>query len=64
MIEYQMAARGLNDAAVLQAMNAVPREEFIPGELVEFAPTDCSEPNYFPTLYSCTDDSPVGIDTP
>ncbi|MFT6895796.1 MAG: protein-L-isoaspartate(D-aspartate) O-methyltransferase [Paraglaciecola sp.] len=44
MIEYQMAARGLNDTAVLQAMNAVPREEFIPAELVEFAYNDSPLP--------------------
>ena len=44
MIEYQMAARGLDDEAVLRAMNAVPREEFVPTELVEFAYNDSPLP--------------------
>jgi protein-L-isoaspartate O-methyltransferase len=30
MIEYQMAARGLDDKTVLKAINALPREEFVP----------------------------------
>lgn len=44
MIEYQMAARGLDDQAVLRAINAVPREEFVPTELVEFAYNDSPLP--------------------
>jgi protein-L-isoaspartate(D-aspartate) O-methyltransferase len=44
MIEYQMAARGLDDEAVLRAINAVPREEFVPTELVEFAYNDSPLP--------------------
>lgn len=44
MIEYQLKARGLTDTAVLQAMNAVPREQFVPSELVELAYNDSPLP--------------------
>jgi protein-L-isoaspartate(D-aspartate) O-methyltransferase len=44
MIEYQMVARGLHDEAVLNAMSAVPREKFVPSELVEFAYHDAPLP--------------------
>lgn len=44
MIEYQLAARGLQDEAVLKAVSAVPREEFVPTELVEFAYSDSPLP--------------------
>lgn len=44
MVDYQLAARGLSDQAVLDAVNAVPREEFIPTELVEFAYRDSPLP--------------------
>lgn len=44
MIEYQLAARGLHDQSVLNALNAVPREEFVPTELVEFAYNDSPLP--------------------
>jgi protein-L-isoaspartate(D-aspartate) O-methyltransferase len=44
MIDYQLSARGLRDQAVLDAVNAVPREEFVPAELVEFAYTDSPLP--------------------
>lgn len=37
MIEDQLIARGLKDEAVIQAIGNVPREEFVPIELVEFA---------------------------
>lgn len=40
MIEHQMVARGLRDDEVLSAMSAVPREKFVPPELVEFAYSD------------------------
>lgn len=40
MIDYQMAARGLHDQMVLDLVNAVPREEFVPADLVEFAYRD------------------------
>src|SRR2546425_7567494 len=33
MIEKQLRGRGVNDAAVLAAMTAVPRHEFVPEEL-------------------------------
>jgi len=44
MIEYQLAARGLRDQAVLNAVAAVPREEFVPTDLVEFAYRDSPLP--------------------
>ena len=44
MIDYQMAARGLHDQMVLDAVNAVPREEFVPTDLVEFAYRDSPLP--------------------
>lgn len=44
MIEYQLAARGLGDQTVLNAVAAVPREEFVPTELVEFAYRDSPLP--------------------
>src|SRR2546421_12760416 len=44
MIERQLVARGIRDAAVLQAMAEVPREEFVPHELVEFAYEDTPLP--------------------
>jgi protein-L-isoaspartate(D-aspartate) O-methyltransferase len=44
MIEYQLAARGLRDQAVLDAVAAVPREEFVPTDLVEFAYRDSPLP--------------------
>ncbi|MGB7450697.1 MAG: protein-L-isoaspartate(D-aspartate) O-methyltransferase [Lysobacterales bacterium] len=44
MIDYQLLARGLHDQTVLDAVNAVPREEFVPTELVEFAYHDSPLP--------------------
>jgi protein-L-isoaspartate(D-aspartate) O-methyltransferase len=44
MIDYQLLARGLRDQNVLDAINAVPREEFVPTELVEFAYSDTPLP--------------------
>ena len=44
MIERQLVARGLHDQAVLTALSAVPREKFIPTELVEFAYRDSPLP--------------------
>ena len=44
MIDYQLAARGLHDQTVLNAVNTVPREEFVPTELVEFAYSDSPLP--------------------
>ena len=44
MIDYQLAARGLRDTTVLNAVDAVPREEFVPTELVEFAYSDSPLP--------------------
>ncbi len=44
MIEYQLAARGLDDKTVLDAVGAVPREAFVPTDLVEFAYQDSPLP--------------------
>ncbi len=44
MIDYQLAARGLHDLSVLDAVNAVPREAFVPTELIEFAYKDSPLP--------------------
>lgn len=44
MIEYQLKARGLENEAVIQAISVVPREEFVPTELVEFAYHDSPLP--------------------
>ena len=40
MVEAQIAARGVRDTRVLQAMRTVPREAFVPEELAEFAYMD------------------------
>src|SRR5918994_2224520 len=40
MVEAQIAARGVRDARVLEAMRTVPREAFVPEELAEFAYMD------------------------
>lgn len=40
MVRTQIAARGVHDRAVLEAMLAVPREAFLPEELHEFAYDD------------------------
>jgi len=44
MIDYQLEMRGLRDKTVLDAVKAVPREEFVPTELVEFAYNDTPLP--------------------
>jgi protein-L-isoaspartate(D-aspartate) O-methyltransferase len=44
MIDYQLTARGLRDKVVLNAIKNVPREEFVPAELVEFAYSDSPLP--------------------
>jgi protein-L-isoaspartate(D-aspartate) O-methyltransferase len=40
MVRTQIAARGIGDPAVLEAMRSVPREAFLPPELAEFAYED------------------------
>jgi protein-L-isoaspartate(D-aspartate) O-methyltransferase len=40
MVEAQIAARGVRNTRVLEAMRAVPREAFVPEELAEFAYED------------------------
>jgi protein-L-isoaspartate(D-aspartate) O-methyltransferase len=37
MVEFQLARRGITDQRVLDAFRSVPREEFLPEELAEFA---------------------------
>src|SRR2546421_2656485 len=44
MIERQLVARGIRDEHILRAMAEVPREEFVPHELVEFAYEDTPLP--------------------
>lgn len=44
MVEHQIAARGVRDPRVLEALNAVPREAFIPERLAEFAYEDTPLP--------------------
>src|SRR2546423_5095919 len=44
MVERQLMARGIRNPAVLRAMAEVPREEFVPHELVEFAYADTPLP--------------------
>ncbi|SCZ86128.1 protein-L-isoaspartate(D-aspartate) O-methyltransferase [Nitrosomonas mobilis] len=44
MIDTQLSARGLHDETVLNAVTAVPREDFVPTELVEFAYNDSPLP--------------------
>lgn len=44
MVDRQIAARGVTNPRVLDAMRTVPREDFVPGELAEFAYEDCPLP--------------------
>ncbi len=44
MLEKQLKARGIKDSRVLNAMKEVPREEFIPKDLVEYAYSDAPLP--------------------
>ena len=44
MVRTQIAARGVGDPAVLEAMRGVPREAFLPPELGEFAYSDAPLP--------------------
>jgi protein-L-isoaspartate(D-aspartate) O-methyltransferase len=44
MVRYQIAARGVRDRRLLDAMRAVPREAFMPEELEEFAYEDTPLP--------------------
>ena len=37
MVERQIANRGLREPAILEAFRAVPREEFVPESMREFA---------------------------
>jgi protein-L-isoaspartate(D-aspartate) O-methyltransferase len=44
MVRGQIAARGIRDRAVLEAMASVPREAFLPPQLTEFAYEDAPLP--------------------
>ena len=44
MVERQIAARGIDDAAVLEAMRSVPRELFVPDDEVPYAHEDSPLP--------------------
>ncbi len=44
MVEKQLAARGIRDPRVLQAMRKIPREEFVPAGVCELAYSDAPLP--------------------
>lgn len=44
MVEFQLARRGIDDEFLLEAFRAVPREEFLPKNLAEFAYQDTPLP--------------------
>src|SRR3954470_7815273 len=44
MVEHQIARRGVRDDRVLRAMGEVPREVFLPAELIEFSYEDTPLP--------------------
>lgn len=44
MVEYQLRARGINDARVLAAFELIPRHLFVPQEAREWAYEDCPHP--------------------
>ena len=44
MIKSQMAARGLDDPILLKAIDSVPREKFVPGDLIDSAYRDSPLP--------------------
>jgi protein-L-isoaspartate(D-aspartate) O-methyltransferase len=44
MIERQLKTRGITDGAVLKAMLVVPREQFVPAHIAEFAYRDAALP--------------------
>src|SRR3546814_12854855 len=44
MVERQIAARGVSDRRLLDAMRTVPREEFVPEHIREFAFEDSPLP--------------------
>lgn len=44
MVAQQIAARGIDDARLLAAMRTVPREDFVPADLAEFAYADAPLP--------------------
>src|SRR3954470_12555574 len=44
MVKLQLSARAIRDPRILDAFKSVPREEFLPAELREFAYTDAPLP--------------------
>ena len=44
MVELQLGGRGISDPRVLDAFRSVPREEFVPSDLAEFAYRDAPLP--------------------
>lgn len=44
MVEHQLAARGIRDARVLEAMGWIPRERFMPADTAEHAYDDAAAP--------------------
>jgi len=68
MIRLQMAERGLNDPVVLEAINSVSREKFVPKNLIDSAYWDTPLPiggksDHFSALYCCFDDGSPGVKT-
>jgi protein-L-isoaspartate O-methyltransferase len=49
MVDHQIEARGVRDRLVLSAMRKVPREEFVPENLREFAFDETSAVSPFST---------------
>ena len=44
MVEWQVARRGIRDPAIVRAMRSVPRDKFVPADLIEFAYDDTPLP--------------------
>ena len=44
MVDTQIRARGIQNAAILEAMRRVPRDAFVPPNLSEFAYEDSALP--------------------
>ena len=44
MVADQLQRRGIHDSRVLEAMDWVPRHEFVPGDSLELAYSDCALP--------------------
>ena len=63
MVDHQIEARGVRDRLVLSAMRKVPREEFVPENLREFAFDETSAVSPFSTseIKGMPDTYPFGL---